>query len=98
MSTSLGETSLRLNSGPIRRQSNGTMNSGRDHGPAQEASFNAILTLSVIHGRESEYNSEMAIESKCPELAQIMDVQIASESLRICIAERSLLFVAPETS
>ena len=41
---SLGETTLRLTSGQLRRQSNGTMKYGRDHGPALEASFNPTHT------------------------------------------------------
>ena len=42
---SLGEIILRLTSGQFRKQSNGTNEYGRDDGPAQEASFNPILTL-----------------------------------------------------
>ena len=39
----------------------------------------------------------MAVESKCPNLAQIMEPQIVSEYLRICIAESSpLCFSLPK--
>ena len=41
----LGETTLRLTSGQLRRQSNGTIKYGGDHGPAEEASFNPMLPL-----------------------------------------------------
>ena len=42
--------------------------------------------------------SKMAIQLEYPHLIQITEPQIVSECLRFCIAERSLLFFAPETS
>ena len=99
-----GYTTLPWTSGQLQMQSKrGATKYGWDPMSAQEISSNPILTLIYpwsypVLGRETEYYIKIGIQSVASKLAQIMYSSMISKCLGICVATRSLLLVAPETS